>query len=94
MQVQQIPGHSAPPMPMGMPHPSLPPGALGGPLGAPSQHALAILNKQELHRPEETKSNSGLSAPEDRHVSFCFNLSFFFIYYFRYFEWKKAIIKK
>lgn len=53
-------------MPLGMPHPSIP-GALGGPLGplgAPSQHALSILNKQELHRPEETKSNSGLSVPD------------------------------
>lgn len=53
-------------MPLGMPHPSLP-GALGGPLGlgsAPPQHPLSILNKQELHRPEETKSNSGLSVPD------------------------------
>lgn len=89
MQVQQIPGHSAPPMPMGMPHPSLPPGALGGPLGAPSQHALAILNKQELHRPEETKSNSGLSAPEDRHVSFCFNFSFYLFIIFVILNGKK-----
>ncbi|KAG4065010.1 hypothetical protein HA402_004133 [Bradysia odoriphaga] len=66
MHAQQIPGQGAPPMPLGMPHPSIP-GALGGPLGlgsAPSQHPLSILNKQELHRPEETKSNSGLSVPD------------------------------
>lgn len=66
MHAQQIPGQGAPPMPLGMPHPSLP-GALGGPLGlgsAPSQHPLSILNKQELHRPEETKSNSGLSVSD------------------------------
>lgn len=74
MHAQQLPGHAAgaPPMPIGMPHPSLGPGgALAGPLGlpnAPSQHALAILNKQEIHRPEESKSGSGLSdRPEDRH---------------------------
>ena len=69
MHAQQIPG--APPMPM--PHPSLGPGGLGGPLalgGTPPQHPLAILNKPELHRPEESKSNiSGLSMPDDRHRS-------------------------
>ncbi|XP_055693743.1 protein groucho-like isoform X1 [Lutzomyia longipalpis] len=73
MHAQQLPAHAgAPPMPIGMPHPSIAPGALGGPLGlanTPGQHPLAILNKQELHRPEESKSNSGLSVPEDRHVS-------------------------
>lgn len=74
MHAQQLPGHAsaAPPMPLGMPHPSLGPGgALGGPLGlpnTPSQHALAILNKPEIHRPEESKSGSGLSVSEDRHV--------------------------
>uniref|UniRef100_A0A1L8DX46 Putative transducin-like enhancer of split protein n=1 Tax=Nyssomyia neivai TaxID=330878 RepID=A0A1L8DX46_9DIPT len=71
MHAQQLPAHAgAPPMPIGMPHPSIAPGALGGPLGlanTPGQHPLAILNKQELHRPEESKSNSGLSVPEDRH---------------------------
>lgn len=75
MHAQQIPGaHGAPPMPVGMPHPSLGPGALGGPLGAlgstPPQHPLAILNKQELHRPEESKSsNSNIMPLDDRHVS-------------------------
>lgn len=71
MHASQLPvGHAGPPpMPLGMPHPSLP-GALGGPLSlgnTPSQHPLAILNKPDLHRPEENKSNSGLSVPEDRH---------------------------
>lgn len=74
MHAQQIPGaHGAPPMPVGMPHPSLGPGGLGGPLGAlgstPPQHPLAILNKQELHRPEESKSsNSNIMPLDDRHV--------------------------
>lgn len=83
MHAQQLPGHAgAPPMPLGMPHPSLAPGALGaaaaaaagaagGPLGLgqpPAGHPLAI--KQDPHRPEETKSNSGLSvSDQDRHVS-------------------------
>ncbi|GAB0097142.1 TLE_N domain-containing protein [Sergentomyia squamirostris] len=71
MHAQQLPAHAgAPPMPIGMPHPSIAPGALGGPLGlanTPGQHPLAILNKQEIHRPEESKSSSGLSVPEDRH---------------------------
>ena len=75
MHAQQMPGGhgGAPPMPMGIPHPGpIAPGALGGPLSlgnAPSQHPLSILNKQELHRSEETKSNSGLSSgvPDDRH---------------------------
>ncbi|KXJ77080.1 hypothetical protein RP20_CCG008373 [Aedes albopictus] len=75
MHAQQIPGaHGAPPMPVGMPHPSLGPGALGGPLSAlgstPPQHPLAILNKQELHRPEESKSsNSNIMPLDDRHRS-------------------------
>lgn len=75
MHAQQIPGaHGAPPMPVGMPHPSLGPGGLGGPLGAlgstPPQHPLAILNKQELHRPEESKSsNSNIMPLDDRHRS-------------------------
>lgn len=79
MHAQQLPGHAAaaPPMPIGMPHhPSLAPsGSLTGPLGlpnTPSQHALSILNKQEIHRPEESKSGSGLSVPEDRHVNLLF----------------------
>lgn len=90
MHAQQLPGHAgAPPMPLGMPHPSLAPGALGaaaaaaaaaaggapggvgGPLGLgnpPPGHPLAL--KPEPHRPEETKSNSGMSVPDqDRHVS-------------------------
>lgn len=68
MHAQQLPvGHGAPPMPIGMPHPSLPPGALG-PLGStPGQHPLAILNKPDLHRPDDTKSNSGLSVADERH---------------------------
>lgn len=71
MRAQQIPAsHGAPPMPITMPHP-IAAGALGGQLGlgnAPAQHPLSILNKQELHRPEESKSNSGLgSVPDDRH---------------------------
>lgn len=70
MHAQQIPSsHGAPPMPIGMPHP-IAPGSIGGPLGlgnAPSQHPLSILSKQDMHRPEETKSNSGLSVPDDRH---------------------------
>lgn len=73
MHAQQIPGaHGAPPIPVGMPHPSLGPGALGGPLAlgsTPPQHPLAILNKQELHRPEESKSsNSNIMPLDDRHV--------------------------
>lgn len=75
-------------MPLGMPHPSLAPGALGaaaaaaaaaaggppgagGPLGLgnpPPGHPLAL--KPDPHRPEETKSNSGMSASDqERHVS-------------------------
>uniref|UniRef100_A0A182PTA2 Groucho/TLE N-terminal Q-rich domain-containing protein n=1 Tax=Anopheles epiroticus TaxID=199890 RepID=A0A182PTA2_9DIPT len=74
MHAQQIPGaHGAPPIPVGMPHPSLGPGALGGPLAlgsTPPQHPLAILNKQELHRPEESKSsNSNIMPLDDRHRS-------------------------
>lgn len=66
-------------MPIGMPHP-ISSGALGaggsggGPLGLVNvpgaQHPLSILNKQDLHRPEESKSNSGMSGvPDDRHRS-------------------------
>ena len=89
MHAQQLPGHAgAPPMPLGMPHPSLVPGGAlsaaaaaaaaaagapgaGGPLGLgnpPPGHPLAL--KPEPHRPEETKSNSGMSvSDQDRHVS-------------------------
>lgn len=65
MHAQQLPvGHGAPPMPIGLPHPSLPPGALGS---TPSQHPLAMLGKSELIRPEESKSISGLSGSDERH---------------------------
>lgn len=71
----------APPIPIGMPHPIAPgvgvgalgAGQLGGLAGAPpgpgGQHpSLSIISKQELHRPEESKSNSGMSGvPDDRH---------------------------
>jgi groucho len=73
MHAQQLTGHAggAPPMPIGLPHPLAPAAAaIAGPLGlpnTPSQHALSILNKQDIHRPEESKSGSGLSVPEDRH---------------------------
>lgn len=68
MHAQQLPVHGAPPMPIGMPHPSIAPN-LGGPLGlgnSPSQHPLAIL-KQDLHRAEDSKSNSGLNVADERH---------------------------
>lgn len=71
MHAQQLPGgHSstAPTLPLGMPHPTLGSGgALGGPLGLPNppnQHTLALLNKPEIHRPEDSKSASGI---DDRH---------------------------
>lgn len=67
-------------MPIGMPHPSLAPGGAlggggplglggpGGPVGGPGQHPLSMLAKQELHRPEESKSNiSSGGVPDDRH---------------------------
>lgn len=65
MHAQQIPvGHGPqPPIPLGMPHPSLPPGALSN---TPPQHPLAMLGKSELHRPDDAKSSSGLSATEER----------------------------
>lgn len=86
MHAQQLPGHAgAPPIPLNMPHPGLPAlgapagsaaagaAAGAGPLGLgnpPPQHSLAILNKADVHRPEETKSNSGISvSDQDRHVS-------------------------
>jgi groucho len=69
---QQVPGGHAPPLPLGMQHPGLG-GPGGGPAGAPlaltnapSQHPLAML-KNELHRPEDSKSN--LNVPDERHVS-------------------------
>lgn len=55
-------GH-APPIPLNMPHPGLPPGALA----APPQHPLAMLGKSDLHRPDDAKSTSGMSANEERH---------------------------
>lgn len=62
--------HGAPPgMPMGIPHPGLTPGSLNGQLaltGGPS-HPLAMLNKQELSRPEESKSAGGMSGTDERH---------------------------
>lgn len=81
MHTQQIPGHAAaPPMPLPMPHPGMTPGALAsGQLGiptAPSQHPLAVL-KQEINRPDDAKSSSGMSVSEERHVSIkitiCYN---------------------
>lgn len=65
-------------MPIGMPHPSLAPGGAhggplglggpGGPGGPGGQHPLSMLAKQELHRPEESKSTiSSGGIPEDRH---------------------------
>ncbi|CAD7088209.1 unnamed protein product [Hermetia illucens] len=73
MHTQQIPGHAAaPPMPLPMPHPGMTPGALAsGQLGiptAPSQHPLAVL-KQEINRPDDAKSSSGMSVSEERHRS-------------------------
>lgn len=76
MHAQQLPaghGGGAPSMPVGIPH--LGPGGLGAPLAisnAPSQHPLSILNKPDLHRPEEAKSTSGLSATDERHVRIYF----------------------
>lgn len=78
MRAQQVPASHGGAPPIGMPHPSS--GALGaggssgGPLGLVNvpgaQHPLSILNKQDLHRPEESKSNSGMSGvPDDRHRS-------------------------
>ncbi|KAF5308586.1 hypothetical protein FQR65_LT18053 [Abscondita terminalis] len=67
MHAQQLPAHSAPPIPM-MPHPSLagaPPSSaasllgLTGALGAHGQHPLSMLtSKPELHRSDDVKSNS------------------------------------
>lgn len=69
----------APPIPIGMPHPIAPGGALSAaqlsgltgapPTGGPGgQHPLSIINKQDLHRPEESKSSGGMSGvPDDRH---------------------------
>lgn len=62
MHAQQMPVGHAPPIPLNMPHPGLPPGALG-----PPPHPLAMLGKSELHRPDDAKSTSGLSANEERH---------------------------
>lgn len=70
--------HGGPGMPMAIPHPVLTPGSLNGQLalpGGPSQHPLAMLNKQELHRPEESKSVGGMSGTDERH-----NVSFFFLF--------------
>lgn len=65
MHAQQIPVGHAPPLPLGMPHPSLPPGALPG---TPPTHPLAMLGpKSELHRPDDSKSTSGMSLNEERH---------------------------
>lgn len=64
MHAQQMPvGHAPPGLPLNMPHPGLPPGALA----APPQHPLAMLGKSDLHRPDDAKSTSGLSATEERH---------------------------
>lgn len=73
MHAQQIPGggHAGAPPMLGMPHPSLAPGALGlASLGnGTAPHSLSMMNKPELHRPEESKSASGISVPDERHVS-------------------------
>lgn len=67
MHAQQLPAHAAPPIPM-IPHPGLagaPPSTaasllgLSGALG-PGQHPLSMLtSKQDLHRQDDVKSNSG-----------------------------------
>lgn len=63
MHAQQLPVGHPPPLPLGMPHPSLPPGAIPG---AAPPHPLAMLGK-DLHRPDDAKSTSGMSANEERH---------------------------
>lgn len=50
-------------LPLNMPHSGLPPGALA----ASPQRALAMFGESELHRPDDVKSLSGLSASEERH---------------------------
>lgn len=68
MHAQQIPVGHAPPLPLGMQHPSLPPGAMPG---TPPTHALAMLGKSELHRPDDAKSTSGMSVNDERHRNSC-----------------------
>uniref|UniRef100_A0A336KSH6 CSON014834 protein n=1 Tax=Culicoides sonorensis TaxID=179676 RepID=A0A336KSH6_CULSO len=69
-QMHQHPHGGPPGIPMAIPHPGLTPGSMNGQLalpGGPSQHPLAMLNKQEMHRPEESKSVGGMSGTDERH---------------------------
>lgn len=71
-QIHQHPHGAAPPG-MSIPHPGLTPGSINGQLAltGPPQHPLAMLNKGDMHRPEESKSVGAMSASDERHHVRC-----------------------
>ncbi|XP_055385778.1 protein groucho-like [Condylostylus longicornis] len=71
MHTQTIPGHAtAPTIPLPLSHPGAMPGSLpGGPIGLPNTPGGHPMLKQEIHRPDDAKSSSGMSVNEERHRS-------------------------